>query len=63
MTVNKFKTLGKLEIQCTLCGKDLEANDIVNNNYIAVFKNRKFRMAHRKCYENYIIMVKGTKNK
>ena len=61
MTINKFRTLSPLEIQCTLCGNFLSEKDIKENKYIATYKRKVFRMAHKKCYEEYLKMVKGIK--
>ena len=61
ITISKFKTLSPLEIQCTLCGDYLHEKDISSGNYVATYKKKTFRMAHKRCYETYLKMIKETK--
>lgn len=63
MTIKKLYKLTNLERICTLCNKDLDAKDIIENNYIETYKNRHYRLAHRTCYNNYLKYVKESVEK
>lgn len=54
MTDKKFRELSPLEQKCTLCNKDLVLKDIVENNYIEVYKKYRYRLAHKVCYNKLI---------
>ena len=60
MTIQKFRRLPNLQQICTLCNKYLDAKDIVDNNYIESYKKRRYVLAHRTCYNNYLEYVKET---
>jgi len=60
MTIQKFNRLPNLQQICTLCNKYLDAKDIVENNYIESYKKRRYVLAHRTCYNNYLEYVKET---
>lgn len=60
MTIQKFSRLPNLQKICTLCNKYLDAKDIVNNNYIESYKKRRYMLAHRTCYNNYLKYIKET---
>ena len=59
MTIQKFSRLPALSQICTLCNKYLDAKDIAENNYIESYKKRRYVLAHRTCYNNYLKWVKN----
>lgn len=59
MTIQKFSRLPALSQICTLCNKYLESKDIAENNYIESYKKRRYVLAHRTCYNNYLKWVKN----
>ena len=60
MTIDKFRNLPNLQQICTLCNKYLKAKDIAENNYIECYKKRRYILAHRTCYNDYLKYVKET---
>ena len=59
MTIQKFLRLPALSQICTLCNKYLKTKDIAENNYIESYKKRRYVLAHRTCYNNYLKWVKN----
>lgn len=60
MDIRRFCKLSNYERICTLCNKNIEANDIRAENYIEVRKHNRFRLAHKTCYLNYLKYVKDS---
>ena len=60
MTIQKFRKLPNLQQICTLCNQYLDAKDIIENNYIESYKKRRYVLAHRTCYNNYLKYIKET---
>lgn len=60
LNVRKFVKLPSFQKTCTLCNKEISVDEVLREEIVATYHYKSYKIAHKKCYDNYLNYIKDT---